>query len=107
MAWKIISNEEAFQAALSRLEEVFDCKKGDEHFDEAELLVMLIHKYEQENEPAFINPDPIEGLKIWLKLKAAKARFLKYWIKKSTEKNATRTFSTTDQNNKFTNRQKK
>ena len=64
MAWKIISNEEAFQAALSRLEEVFDCKKGDEHFEEAELLVMLIHKYEQENEPAFINPDPIEGLKI-------------------------------------------
>ena len=63
MAWKIISNEEAFQAALSRLEEVFDCKKGDEHFDEAELLVMLIHKYEQENEPAFINPDPIEVIK--------------------------------------------
>ena len=63
MAWKIISNEEAYQAALSRLEEVFDCKKGDEHFDEAELLVMLIHKYEQENEPAFINPDPIEVIK--------------------------------------------
>ena len=64
MAWKIISNEEAYQSALSRLEEVFDCKKGDEHFEEAELLVMLIHKYEQENEPAFIHPDPIEGLKI-------------------------------------------
>ena len=63
MAWKIISNEEAYQAALSRLEEVFDCKKGDEHFDEAELLVMLIHKYEQENEPAFINPDLIEVIK--------------------------------------------
>ena len=63
MAWKIISNEEAYQAALSRLEEVFDCKIGDEHFDEAELLVMLIHKYEQENEPVFINPDPIEVIK--------------------------------------------
>ena len=63
MAWKIISNEEAYQAALSILEEVFDCKKGDEHFEEAELLVMLIHKYEQENEPAFINPDPIEVIK--------------------------------------------
>ena len=63
MDWKIISNEEAYHAALSRLEEVFDCKIGDKHFDEAELLVMLIHKYEQESEPAFINPDLIEGIK--------------------------------------------
>jgi HTH-type transcriptional regulator/antitoxin HigA len=50
MAWKILRTEEAYQAALSRLEEIFDCKKGADHFDEAELLVMLIHKYEQENE---------------------------------------------------------
>ena len=63
MAWKIIRTEEAYQAALNRLEEIFDCKKGDEHYDEAELLVMLIHKYEQENEPAYINPDPIEVIK--------------------------------------------
>ena len=63
MAWKIIRTEEAYQSALSRLEEIFDCKKGDEHYDEAELLVMLIHKYEQENEPAYINPDPIEVIK--------------------------------------------
>jgi len=63
MAWKIIRTEEAHQAALSRLEEIFDCKKGDDHFDEAELLVMIIHKYEQENEPANINPDPIEVIK--------------------------------------------
>jgi hypothetical protein len=47
MAWNIIIiTEEAYQFALSRREEVFDCKKGDDHFDEAELLVMLIHKYE-------------------------------------------------------------
>ena len=63
MAWKIIRTEEAYQAVISRLEEVFDCKKGDDHFDEAELLGMLIHKYEQENEPAYINPDPIEVIK--------------------------------------------
>ena len=44
--WKIIKTEEAYQAVISRLEEIFDCKKGDDHFDEAELLVMLIHKYE-------------------------------------------------------------
>ena len=59
MAWKIIRIEEAYQAVISRLEEVFDCKKGDNHFDEAELLGMLIHKYE----PAYINTDPIEVIK--------------------------------------------
>ena len=63
MAWKIIRTEEAYHSALNRLEEIFDCKKGDEHYDEAELLVMLIHKYEQENEPAYINPYPIEVIK--------------------------------------------
>lgn len=61
--WKIIRTEDAFQAALNRQEEIFDCKKGYDHFDEAELLVMLIHKYEQENEPAYKNSDPIEVIK--------------------------------------------
>ena len=61
MAWKIIRTEEAYQTALSRLEEVFDYKKGDDHFDEAKLLVLLIH--EQENENACINPDPIKVIK--------------------------------------------
>jgi hypothetical protein len=46
MAWKIIRTEEAYQTDLSRLEEIFDCKKGDDHFDEAKLLVLIIHKYE-------------------------------------------------------------
>lgn len=50
MAWNIIRTKEAYHTALSRLEEVFDCKIVDEHFDVAELLVMLIHNYEQENE---------------------------------------------------------
>jgi HTH-type transcriptional regulator/antitoxin HigA len=63
MAWKIIRTEEEYQTALRRLEEIFDCKKGDDHFDEAELLVMLILKYEQENEPAYINPEPIVVIK--------------------------------------------
>jgi len=61
--WKIIRTEEAYQSALSRREEILDYKKGDGHFDEAELLVKLIYKYEQENEPVYINPDPIEVIK--------------------------------------------
>ena len=41
MAWKIIRTEEAYHSALSRLEEIFDCKKGDEHYDEAELFSII------------------------------------------------------------------
>ena len=63
MNWKIIRTEEEYQTALGRLDEIFDCKKEDVHFDEAELLVMLIEKYEMETEPAFKNPDPIEVIK--------------------------------------------
>lgn len=63
MNWKIIRTEEEYQTALGRLDEIFDCNKEDVHFDEAELLVMLIEKYEMETEPAFKNPDPIEVIK--------------------------------------------
>ena len=45
------------------MDEIFDCNKGDFEFNEAELLVMLIEKYELETEPVFRNPDPIEVLK--------------------------------------------
>ena len=76
MAWNIIRTEEAHQAALSRLEEIFDCKKGDDHFDEAELLVMLIHKYEQENEPAYITPDTIEVIKYKMQENSLRNKYL-------------------------------
>ncbi len=63
MNWKILKTEEDYQKALSRLEELFDCKKGEVGFDEAELLVVLIEKYENETEPAFRDLDPIDLIK--------------------------------------------
>jgi HTH-type transcriptional regulator / antitoxin HigA len=63
MNWKIIRTEEEYQKALNRLGEIFDCEKGDLHFDEAELLVMLIEKYEVETEQTFKNHDPIDVIK--------------------------------------------
>lgn len=63
MNWTIIEDESTYQKALNRLEKIFDSKRGDKHFKEAELLVMLIEKYETENEPAFPNLDPIEVIK--------------------------------------------
>ncbi len=63
MNWTIIKTEEEYQRALDRLEDIFDSQKGDPHYKEAELLVMLIEKYETEAEQAFPDPDPIEVIK--------------------------------------------
>lgn len=63
MSWNIIKTEAQYKMALNRLDEIFDCKKGDPEFDEAELLVLLIEKYELDTEPSFRDPDPIAIIK--------------------------------------------
>lgn len=62
MVMKVIKTEEEYQAALSRLEEIFDSIKGSETADELELLSLLIEKYEDESSPIDL-PDPIEAIK--------------------------------------------
>jgi HTH-type transcriptional regulator/antitoxin HigA len=63
MTWTVLKTEPEHQSAMNRLEDIFDSKPGDPEFSEAELLVMLIDKYETENEEAFPDPDPIEVIK--------------------------------------------
>ena len=63
MNWTILKNEKDYQRALTRLDVIFDSKKADSTFLEAELLVMLIEKYETDTEPLFPDPDPIEVIK--------------------------------------------
>ncbi|MCK5370660.1 MAG: helix-turn-helix domain-containing protein [Cyclobacteriaceae bacterium] len=63
MNWTIIKTEKEYEKALKRLGKIFDSKLGDSTLKEAELLVMLIEKYETEIEPAFPEPDPIEAIK--------------------------------------------
>jgi HTH-type transcriptional regulator/antitoxin HigA len=62
MELKVIKTEKQYQAALSRLEEIFDSKKGSKTADELELLSLLIEKYENESSPIDL-PDPIEAIK--------------------------------------------
>jgi HTH-type transcriptional regulator/antitoxin HigA len=62
MVMKVIKTEKEYQAALSRLEEIFDSKKGSKNADELELLSLLIEKYEDEISPIDL-PDPIEAIK--------------------------------------------
>ena len=59
---KVIKSEEEYNQALERLDVVFDAPADTPRGDEAELLVILIEKYEDENFPIEA-PDPIEAIK--------------------------------------------
>ena len=57
-----IRNEQDYQKALDRLEDIFDAKKGTDQGDELEILSILIDRYENDNFPIGM-PDPIEAIK--------------------------------------------
>ena len=59
---KVIKNEEDYQKALERLEVIFDTPIDSPEGDEAEILSILIEKYEDEHYPIG-PPDPIEAIK--------------------------------------------
>ncbi|MCX6237552.1 MAG: helix-turn-helix domain-containing protein [Bacteroidia bacterium] len=59
---KVIKTEEEYCQALKRLEAVFDSPADSPEGDEAEILAILIEKYEDEYYPIEA-PDPIEAIK--------------------------------------------
>lgn len=62
MKVKVLKTEEDYILALKRLEVIFDAPEDSKDGDEAELLTILIEKYENENYPIDA-PDPIEAIK--------------------------------------------
>ncbi len=62
MEIKLINTKRDYQKALKRFEKLFDASKGTKEGDEAELLSILIEKYENEHYPIEA-PDPIEAIK--------------------------------------------
>jgi len=62
MEVKIIRNEIEYEESLKRFHELFFAKKGTPEGDEAELLALVIEKYESENYE-LEEPDPIEYIK--------------------------------------------
>ena len=62
MKIKVIKTEEEYNKALKRLEDVFDSLADTPEGDEADLLGLLIEKYEDEHYPIEA-PDPIEAIK--------------------------------------------
>ncbi len=59
---KAIKTEQDYNQALERLEEIFHAPIDSKEGDEAEILSILIEKYEDENYPIEA-PDPIEAIK--------------------------------------------
>ena len=62
MTIKVLKTEEEYNQALKRLETIFDAHADSPEGDEAELLGLLIEKYEDEYYP-IDTPDPIEAIK--------------------------------------------
>src|SRR5690606_28719567 len=59
---KPIKTEQDYQAAMARLETIFDAKPGTPEGDELEVLGVLIDNYERTHFPIDL-PDPIEAIK--------------------------------------------
>lgn len=59
---RVIKTEEDYFKALERLEEIFHADANSTEGDEAELLSILIEKYEDERYP-ILTPDPIAAIK--------------------------------------------
>lgn len=62
MKFKAIKTEEEYNQALKRLEKIFHAPENTKDGDEAEVLTILIEKYEDEHYPIEA-PDPIEAIK--------------------------------------------
>lgn len=62
MKIKVIKTEEDYQKALKQMENLFDAPVNTPEGDEAEILAILIEKYEEEHYPIH-SPDPIEAIK--------------------------------------------
>jgi len=62
MEIKIIKTEEDYNRTIKRFEKIFHSPIDSKEGDEAELLSLLIEKYEEEHYPIEA-PDPIEAIK--------------------------------------------
>jgi len=63
MELKPIKTKTDYRAALKRLEEIFDAKRGTPESDELEILGLMVDNYENKHYPIEA-PDPIEAIKI-------------------------------------------
>jgi HTH-type transcriptional regulator/antitoxin HigA len=74
MEIKPIRTKQDYEAALRRVESLWDCKAGSE-CDELDVLATLVDAYEREHYPVDL-PDPIEAIKFRLEQQSKDTRAL-------------------------------
>jgi len=72
---KIIKTEAQYEAALARIEKIFDAKPGTPKGDELELLLLLVETYEASAYPIDL-PDPITALRFRMEQQGLKPKDL-------------------------------
>ena len=75
MTIKPIKSIKDYQIALKRMEEIFHAEEGTTKGDEAEILILLIEKYEDEHY-SIEDPDPIEAIKFMMEQNGLKQKDL-------------------------------
>ena len=75
MTIKPIKSKKDYQIALKRMEEIFHAEEGTKEGDEAEILILLIEKYEDEHY-SIEDPDPIEAIKFMMEQNGLKQKDL-------------------------------
>jgi HTH-type transcriptional regulator/antitoxin HigA len=72
---KPIRTEKDYEQALKRMEEIFHAEEGTQEGDEAEVMMLLIEKYEEKHFP-LEDPDPIEAIKFMMEKNGLKQKDL-------------------------------
>lgn len=75
MMIRAIKTDADYQAALARVEEIFDSEQGSLEFDEMEVWGTLIGAYEDENHPV-PPPTPLEAIEFVMDQKGLKQKDL-------------------------------
>jgi len=73
--WTVLKSEIDYEDALKRLGEIFDVEPRSNEDKEADLLVLLIEKYEEDKYP-IPDPDPVEAIKFIMEQKSLKQKDL-------------------------------
>lgn len=72
---KLIKTEADYEAALERIDTIFEAAPGTPEGDELEVLLLLVKAYEDEHYPVPL-PDPIEAIKLSMQERGWKTKDL-------------------------------
>src|SRR5580700_11382889 len=72
---KLIKTESEYEAVLARIEKLMDAKRNTPQGDELELLVLLVHDYEERVYP-IARPDPVAAIRFRMEQQGLKPKDL-------------------------------